>query len=935
MNEPPVPRPSQRRTAPRSALTRRATVCVLAGALLLLGCQPDIPAISGRSAPPDAGPSDLSSGVSNDGAASWDAWPGDDNAPVVTLTGEASGVQGPAFVVQGSLSDDTGVAAATIQVGANVPRPLLWTPETGAFAEQLLLPYGAHTVVVRAWDIGGRVGQAQVKLERAGTPSDQTPPKLTVVAPKPSFQVSGNTVFVSGTASDDVAVAKVTVQVGGGAEVLAETHDHFAHWQLTAAIGGGGAVSVVVRATDVSGKVSTQTIAGATTLQVDTVPPGLTIATPADGAQTDTGTLLLSGSAKDESGIAAVQVRVGQGPYLSAETQDGFATFQLPLVLVPGKNVVKVRARDGAGLVTTKILTLQETSGAQWSPPVTVPLRIQPKQTAPSTFEIDRKGLGELLPPSKAKQIVALQMSVDKLIAATLNQIRNACGSGWHKPNNLAKSCPKAWGQPELNLWRLVTMTPANVNVKGTSIEGMADIAKTLSQWGLMDSFSTILAAGLGIAETGLIVGEKAVAESMVANVVGSHPNATPKGEIMVTLEDCLTDLKTLAQRYGPAGTHPGFLDPASPPKSEVLTSGFVMKLVAKSNLHWHDGLRLGHGKSYVALLRDTTGPTFNDVLEFNFLSSKTFTIEGLAQEPKVDLAFRVLESSQWIDVGSSMHPLPKGNSKGWTLPPWTLERALIDGAYRHYKDHRAGCDLCKGSKQGALLWEVPVLGIDEAELVVGRQGYSKGGGPENFSKINPNPAGWLRIWTLFGLGSPPKPQYVWDMILGVSQRRLLDGGVKQGQGSVRFELTQVPVGLNADELAAALAPSMHAQRQKLAALLMGDWQSKSPLDIFLAEGAGGGRWLMFVAPTDPLPKSSLGHPKRGFFSDVGLTQKLSSTASQGSGDTIHEKIPWPKANTVTTVYVADVQGTPHRLQLSPLPDGTLWVTMRKWVGGP
>ena len=100
------------------------------------------------------------------------------------------------------------------------------------------------------------------------------------------------------------------------------------------------------------------------------------------------------------------------------------------------------------------------------------------------------------------------------------------------------------------------------------------------------------------------------------------------------------------------------------------------------------------------------------------------------------------------------------------------------------------------------------VLGIDEAELVVGRQGYSKGGGPENFSKINPNPAGWLRIWTLFGLGSPPKPQYVWDMILGVSQRRLLDGGVKQGQGAVRFELTQVPVGLNADELAAAMGGS-------------------------------------------------------------------------------------------------------------------------------
>ena len=67
-----------------------------------------------------------------------------------------------------------------------------------------------------------------------------------------------------------------------------------------------------------------------------------------------------------------------------------------------------------------------------------------------------------------------------------------------------------------------------------------------------MDSFSEILAAALNISTTSLIVTASAVADSMVANVVGSHPNATPTGEIIVTLEDCLSDLKSLAKRYGP-----------------------------------------------------------------------------------------------------------------------------------------------------------------------------------------------------------------------------------------------------------------------------------------------------------------------------------------------------------------------------------------------
>ncbi|MCO4760215.1 MAG: hypothetical protein KC502_01845 [Myxococcales bacterium] len=917
-----------------AAMLTASRILLAAVLTLVCGCQPDIPAVSGRTSAPDATAVVDGASVDTSGAsAGWDGWPGDDTPPTIELsTVPATSTTAASIVVQGKVSDDTGLAAATLQVGVNVPVPLHFDPTTGAFSQTVLLPHGAHTLSVKAWDIGGKHATAQAKIARTGAPTDKEAPKLTVAAPKKGFVVTGNTVWVVGKASDDVAVTDVTVQVGSAQPVRAETSDFFGHYQLAAAIGAGGQVQVTVRAFDAAGNSTQVIVKGETTLQVDTVPPSLEISTPTDGFKTDVGAVMLNGKASDDSGIKAVQVRVGAGPYLAAASSDGFKTFSLPLVLKVGPNTIKVRALDGAGLVTTRSIVVHETSGQSWSAPITVPLRLQPKQTASSTFELDRAGLTALLPPDKAAKIVALKMSVAKLIAATLNKIRNACGSGWQKPNNLSKYCPKGWGQAEINLWRLVTMTPSNVNVKGTSIEGMSDIAKTLSQWGLMDSFSEILAITLGIAETDLIVNAQAVADSMIANVIGSHPNATKTGEITVTLEDCLTDLKTLTKRYGPAGLHPGFLDPSAPPVGVMLTPEFTMKMVATSNLHWHDALQLGKGKGYLALVRDVIGPTYNDVLEFNFLSSKTYQIDGLALNPTVDLAFSVQESNQWIDIGTSMHPIPKGNSKAWNLQPWTLEHALIDASYRGYKNRRAGCDMCKGKSSGALLWEVPIIGLDEAELVVGRQGYSKGGwSPENFSKISPNPAGWLRIWTLFGLGKPPKPQYVWDMLLGVSQRRLLDGGVAQGKGSVRFVLKDVPVGITAQELKDALAPSLESQKGKLANVLMGDWQSKQPVDVFLAKGSQGKRWLMFVSGDDPLPKGSANHPKRGFFADAKLTKKLSASSSQGSGDAVHEKLPWPA--TPKTVYCSDVQGKVHRLRLDPQPDGTLWVTMRKWIG--
>lgn len=914
--------------------------CVL---IVMMGCQPAVPeatpvaqikAGDGAADPAPDAASDLAE-VAPVG------WPQESEAPAVVIDGPATGdeVLSPAVKLVGRATDDTAVVALTLQVGTNLPTPLAFDPDTGAFDADVPLAWGTQRLEVVAWDPSGNHGKATVLVTRAGAPTDKTPPSLQVIAPVAGFTVPGDSVWVIGQASDDTAVTDVKVQVGAGPEVLAETTDHYAHFVLQASFAAGGAQKVRVVATDTAGRKTAVVVLGGTTKVFDTTLPSLTITAPKPGLTTEADLLEVSGTAQDSSGVAAVDVRVGKGPYQSALTQDGFAHWSKQVALWPGDNLIRVRARDKTGLVRSVEVLVTNTTGATWAEPVAVSLTWKPPAWPSISFTVDRAGLGQLFSPEKAAEVLLMKLDVRKLIEATFNQIRGACGPGWKQPNNLSKSCPKSWGQPEINLWRLVTMTPANVNVTGTSIEGMKEMATTLSQWGLIDAFDEVLAAALGIGLYDLIVGQVAVAEAMVDLVIATHPNALPDGRIPISLHDGMSDLTSMGARFDAAGKHPGFLDKAKPPYAKVLLDSFSMMMTAVSNLAWHDGVQLRPNgpsaqKSYIALVRDKTGPTFDDVLEFEFLDPAKFQISGLAAKPTTDITLKVSEHPTWAKVGTSRYPLPKGNGAAWNMDPWLLEHTLAEAAWRHYKTHRVGCDYCKGASSGALLWEVPVIGLDEAELVVGRQGYRKGssGAPENFATLNPNPAGWMRVWTLFGLGSPPQPQYVWDMILEVSQRRLLDGGVAQGEGNARFSLQNVDVGITAASMKAALTPSLQQQKAKLSALLMGKAAANDPLDFYLTRGADSELRLTFAHPGDPIAWAGATHTKPGFFADEQLTQKLSSTADGGSGDGLHEKLAVGDAP--QTVYCADVSGTVYRVAVGTSTGDEVPLSIRRRLGG-
>jgi len=908
--------------------------------LLLAACQPEVP---GSGTVSDAGISADSTDISTVDLPEPPPppeYPTDDTAPTVTLTAPDSGAvtDTETIVVTGVADDDLGVAALTVQVGFNVPVPVAGPNADGSFAFDVALGAGTQSIVVRAYDIGGNVGQAAVEVTREmNTTGPDNPPTVTIEAPLEGFNVATSSVHVSGTADDDVGIATVEMIVDDGAPTLVQTGDHFATWYALANVfpQASGDNTITIRATDTAGNVTETTVTGSTTVVADATPPTVAITSPTEGFTTTDDSIEVTGTSGDDTAVASVDVRVDDGPYNTVVSNDSFATWTATVSLPPGEHVIKVRALDVGGISATDTVTVTNTSTDTWGPPQVINLEWVAPAYAASTFALDKQGLDDMMTDDVADQLVMLEVDVEPLVEAAIENIKAACGPAWPTVD-VSGNCPTVWGQSEINMYRLVTMTPANVNVAGTSIQGMEDIASTLSTFGLLDSFNEILSDALAIPIDAPIVQTPAIVGAMRDNVLATHPNMLPGPAMPVTMLDALSDMTTLGAKFDAAGAHPGFVDAAAGTFSKVLLDTFEMTMVATSNLHWHDGVALGTGKSYIPILADETGPTFDDVLEFDFLSPDTFTVDGIAANPTVNLTFQLFENDAWISIGDSRYPLPKGNSQVWNLDQWELEHVFADASYRQYQNHRAGCDLCGGSGSGALLYEA--LGIDEAEIVVGRHGYDNDPlfGPadqnaEHFPYIDPNPAGWMRIWTLFGLGSPPEPQYVWDMILEVAERRLLDGGVAQGEGDVSFPLYDIPVGLTADEIKDATRPILQSQKSLLSSLLLGDYQETAlSLDFYLAKGDDGTLRLYFVDPSDPVPTGTATHAKPGFYSDEALTQKVSTTADGGSGDTVHDKL---ELSAQQTVYCQDADGTLFRIQVEPAAGDEVTLTVRQFVG--
>lgn len=610
-------------------------------------------------------------------------------------------------------------------------------------------------------------------------------------------------------------------------------------------------------------------------------------------------------------------------------------------------------------------------------------LRIDDSVPPPVVLEMDQKKALEVFGEA-AKNIKLLDVDSTALLIEALTQIQNSCGTNWKlfllsidenlplspKPNcsltTLGKSYGSEWQtSPEYAMVRLLTMTPRNGNLAGTTFGSLWTYfhtpEKNNNAFGL--SFEDILAATLFCPDdpadpddTGECVKSlksfaqeenpslkkveqelhmqtfiplDILAEALKRTLMYSHPNINnPKGILPISLYDALMNMQTLSEKFGPIDVHPGLLMlddsdmdgiPEFATRSDALLPTFRMIATAESNLRRVDGIdaSIGSGSMFI---NHALAP-----LTFDFMDENKVQIIGIKDVPTVDMRMKINELDIRIDscdedpvaCKTNLPNSPLGTNYIWSAPLWSLERIIAEAAYETYKNRHFDYCFIKGNPCDALV-----------QIGAGN-----------------DPPGWSAFDVTIG-ASMPKPQFFWELLLDVAQTALHDftgpdindvdkdgdfteilpaangePELDEGQVNPIFALKEVPIGLTAEEMIAQIRPTLQAQADKIAEVILGNyWQENDHLDFYYRRGEDGGAPYLYFAgssdkrpdPTNPSQLAAYNYKNPGFFADLGLTQKVSSTSIEGVADTEHEKYRLPEGESV--LYMQDDTNSVYKL---------------------
>ena len=463
------------------------------------------------------------------------------------------------------------------------------------------------------------------------------------------------------------------------------------------------------------------------------------------------------------------------------------------------------------------------------------------------------------LPPEIVDELHVLDIPLDLLVEEVLHRLVAL------SPQEVA-----ALRQPSANVRELLLLSPDGVDLAGTSFAPLDDLSV---QVGI--PLARPLADLFQVGVTEPLLPPELLAQAVTDGLVASHP-AAPGGSLPVTLGDLLRDFEGLEARLGPAetewGLHPGIVT--------AIEEDFAIRMRVQANGLPFAGVDL----TDVSPTRlNSIGSQVHDL--FDFAAEDWLELEGVSAEPRVARLGLQLGEDAAAHLGGTGRDDPRGSS-AWSLPPWALERMMVDS----------------GARTTAELEPVTVA-------------YEAGTGTELFA-LALDEAGWLEIRTFANAGPPPPPAYLWDVVLEIAQTRLHDG-VVEGAGVGAFEFRDLLLGVGPVEIAEATRRTLASDPARL-----------GPLASFVTEnGVGatdvyyrplaGEDWLYFVQPDD-LPLTAEG-PARpydyetvGFFADPELTIRVSTRAA---GD--HERVSVVPGD---VLFVADDTGAAYQLEVLGKP---------------
>lgn len=486
---------------------------------------------------------------------------------------------------------------------------------------------------------------------------------------------------------------------------------------------------------------------------------------------------------------------------------------------------------------------------------------------------------------------------------------------------------PATLDVPSRNLQRLLDMTPDTANLRGTKLEAMLDLAPLV---GIPPARAFADMLGINVEDT--FITPAVLADTLLRQVIQTHPNAQlrlgPKtaanpdgvyavtpGSLPVMLDDVLTNGATLSDRFGEiweSGVyHPGFVGPGAqldaitdcPAGAPDDPSCFRITVKVSANALPFKGVDL----------TNVSGASVNSVPSqlstlFDFEDPTWLRIQGLVDVPMVRmLPFIAKEADGFVPGGTLPLPydaatcgvMPCGNSPGWQLAPYTLERVLLSAAATsfaqvdHFQQYYAPSDP-----------DTPLLTTSVAD-------------------------GWQEITVKADLGSPPPPAFLWDVLLEAAQV-LLHDGVAEGEADVSFGLRDISLGADSATIEATVRDNLAANPEAfldVARQVIDTSSGAADFYYYIADPRTNppsvqGDYLVFVAEGD-IATDDAGTPERpyayarpGFYADEALTEKLSTTGEL-DGDTAHEKV---KLAAGDVLYVEDDQARVFQITVGDKP---------------
>jgi hypothetical protein len=467
---------------------------------------------------------------------------------------------------------------------------------------------------------------------------------------------------------------------------------------------------------------------------------------------------------------------------------------------------------------------------------------------------------------------------------------------------------PAQLGPAERNMQTLMNMTPDTANLTGSALERLIELAPLMGV-----APEQVLADLFHINVEEPFLSDQVVAQAILELVIGTHPNAQTRlgpetaahpdgvypvkpGAVPISLDDVVSDFASFGKRFGPYARdgveHPGFV--AGKTSSNVLTEDFALTVRANANALPYKGIDL----------TSATSASVNSVRSqiealFDFDDPNWLRVEGLIEGvPNItSLTFRITEADRFVAGGRSPVPAAIGNSAAWQLPRFNLERVLIGAAQNAFQNLNSQIAYAAPGRD-------PLFEATVAD-------------------------GWHSIVVQGGLGSPPPPSYVWDLLLEIAQVRLHDGGLAEGEANVEFTLEDVPLGTDTATLKELMRDNLRDNPLSLVGVaqeLIDTTEGEADFYFYRASPGNQpsmqGDWLFFITPSDiaqndeqqPLRPYRYAHP--GFYGDAALTKKLSDVLPL-DGDTEHEKI---RLDDHPVLYVEDDAGVVYRLTAGRKP---------------